>query len=103
MILDPQRAPLVKQAFELYATGLHTRQKVLEMMHAAGLRMVNGKKVSAQTFDQILRKPVFAGWLQVNGWSERRRGDFEPLVNQEIFDAVQAVLDGKRAIVTPPS
>ena len=100
LILDPERGPLVKQAFELYATGLHTRKKVLEMISVAGLRTANGKRVSAQTFDQILRKPVFAGWLQVNGWGERRRGDFEPLVSQEIFDTVQALLNGKRMAVT---
>jgi hypothetical protein len=29
------------------------------------------------------------------------RGDFEPLVRQEIFDAVQALLNGKRASVVP--
>ena len=101
LIQDPERGSLVKHAFELYATGLHTKQKVLEMINAAGLRTVNGKRVSPQTFEQMLRKPVFAGWLQVNGWGERRRGDFEPLVSQEIFDTVQALLDGKRASVTP--
>jgi len=58
-------------------------------------------RLSAQTFEQMLRKPVFAGWLQVNGWGERRRGDFEPLVSQEIFDTVQALLAGKRMSVTP--
>jgi hypothetical protein len=29
------------------------------------------------------------------------RGDFEPLVSQEIFDTVQALLSGKRVSVTP--
>lgn len=101
LIQDPERGLLVKQAFELYATGLHTRQRVLEMINAAGLRTASGKRVSMQTFEQLLRKPVFAGWLQVKDWGERRRGDFEPLVRQEIFDTVQALLDGKRVSVTP--
>ena len=101
LIQDPERGALVKQAFELYATGLHTRQKVLEMVNAAGLRTANGKRVSAQTFDQMLRKPVYAAWLAVEGWGERVRGDFEPLVSQETFDTVQALLSGKRVSVTP--
>lgn len=54
LIQDSERGPLVKQAFELYATGIHTKQKVLEMINAAGLRTVNGKKVSQQTFEQML-------------------------------------------------
>ena len=98
---DPERGLLVKQAFEFYATGVHTKQKVLEMVTAAGLRTRHGKLVSKQTFDQLLRKPVYAGWIQVEGWGERVRGDFEPLVSQEIFDTVQALLSGKRVSVAP--
>ena len=101
LIHDPERAPLIRQAFEMYATGLHTKQKVLEMINAAGLRTVKGAKVSQQTFEQMLRKPVYAGWLVVDGWGERTRGDFEPLVSQELFDCVQAVLSGKRMSVMP--
>jgi site-specific DNA recombinase len=101
LIQDPVRGPLVKHAFELYSTGLHTKRKVLEMINAAGLRTANGKLISAQTFEKLLHKPVFAGWLQVKDWGERRRGDFEPLVSQEIFDTVQALLNGKRMSVTP--
>lgn len=101
LIHDPERAPLVKQAFELYATGLHTKQKVHEMINAAGLRTAKGNRVSQQTFWDMLRNPVYAGWLVVKGWGERKRGDFEPLVSQELFDRVQAVLSGKRVSIMP--
>jgi site-specific DNA recombinase len=101
LIHDPDRASRVKQAFEFYASGIHTKQQVLEMVTAAGLRTRHGKPVSKQTFDHLLRKPVYAGWIQVDCWHERVRGDFEPLVSQEIFDTVQAVLSGKRVSVTP--
>ena len=101
LLHDPKCGTLMKQAFELYGTGLHTTQKVLDMMTAAGLRTQHGKPVPKQTFNQLLKKPVYAGWLQVNGWGERVRGDFEPLVSQEVFDTVQAVLSGKRGSLTP--
>ncbi len=101
LVHDPERGPLVKQAFELYATGLHTKQKVLEIVIAAGLQTKAGKPISKQTFHAMLTKPVYAGWIQVDGWGERVRGDFEPLVSQELFDTVQALLNGKRANVTP--
>lgn len=91
----------MKQAFELCATGLHTKQKVREIVDAAGLRTANGNRVSQQTFWDMLHKPVYAGWLVVKGWGERTRGDFEPLVNQEVFDCVQAVLSGRRISIMP--
>jgi site-specific DNA recombinase len=101
LIHDPKRGPLVKQAFELFATGGHTARKVLDIVTAAGLLTKHGKPVSAQTFCQMLRKPIYAGRLVVKGWGECKRGDFEPLVSQNIFDRVQALLDGKLVSVTP--
>jgi len=101
LIADPERGPLVRQAFELFSTGLHTKQKVLEMINTAGLRTINGTKVSGQTFEQILRKPVYAGWVVVSDWSERQRGDFEPIVSEEVFERVQALLNGRCVSVMP--
>ena len=65
------------------------------------MRTQRGKPVPKQTFNQLLRKPVYNGWLQVDGWGERVRGDFEPLVTQRVFDTVQALLRGKRGSLTP--
>jgi site-specific DNA recombinase len=101
LIEDPQRGPLVRRAFELYATGLHSKQKVLETVTAAGLLSQKGKPISKQTFHAMLEKPVYAGWIHVEGWGARARGDFEPLVTQELFDTVQAILSGKRVSVAP--
>jgi hypothetical protein len=36
--LDPDRAPLVRRAFELVAAGTHTRTEVLAVVSATGLR-----------------------------------------------------------------
>lgn len=101
LVPDPVRAPLVRQAFELYATGLHTMQDVLKIVTAAGLRTRKGKPVPKQTLNQLLRKPVFAGWIEVPGWSERTRGDFEPIVTENVFETVQARLSGKRVSLAP--
>lgn len=102
LIHDPERGPLVKQAFELYSTGRYTIPKLVEILSAAGLRTLKGKPVSKQTLHQLLAKPVYAGWLKVTSWGgEPVRGNFAPLVEQELFDAVQAVLSGKRAKLAP--
>lgn len=101
VIPDPDRAALLQKAFDLMATGLHTKRDVLRIVTNEGLRTRKGKRVAPQTFDQLLRKPIYAGWLNVTKWGVRTRGNFEPLVSEEIFNRVQAVLDGKRLTVTP--
>lgn len=53
---DPSSAPLVREAFELYATGRYTKIQVLKIISDKGLETKRGQKLTAQTFDAILRK-----------------------------------------------
>ena len=98
---DPEVAPLVLQAFELFATGSYPKARVLETVTALGLRTRRGKKVSPQEFDRILRNPLYEGRMVVPGWGVDCRGDFEPIVSREMFRTVQAILSGRRPLVTP--
>ena len=102
LIPDPDRAGFVRKAFDLCATGLHTKRDVLRIVTNEGLRTVrSNKRVTPQTFDRVLRNPIYAGWLLSFDGSVRTRGSFEPLVTDETFNRAQAVLDGKRLSVTP--
>lgn len=99
---DPERAPLVARAFEIYGTGLHSRRRVLEMVTAEGLRTVRDEKVSPQTFEKMLRNEIYAGTMTVPTWGPQRwPGAFEPIISQEVFGRVQAVLSGKALTATP--
>jgi len=63
--IDPERGPLVLQAFELAATGDLTKANILAAVTAAGLRTRQGKPLVIQTLNGMLRRPVYAGWLRV--------------------------------------
>jgi hypothetical protein len=45
---DPARAPLVRRAFEEYATGRFTKQQLLQQVTAWGLRNRRGQPLSSQ-------------------------------------------------------
>lgn len=99
---DPATAHLVRAAFELYAKGTETKADVLRAVTAMGLRTRRGRPLAMQTFEAMLRKPLYAGVLSVPKWDiEGVRGGFEAIVSPETFDEVQAVLDGRRISVTP--
>ncbi len=101
IVPDPQRAHLITHAFETYATGLLSKQQVLEAVTRLGLTTRSGKRVSPQTFGQLLRKPIYAGILEVRAWGIRQPSNATSLVSRETFDRVQALLDGKRTTVEP--
>jgi DNA invertase Pin-like site-specific DNA recombinase len=102
IIPDPQRAPLVRKAFELIATGRHRKSDVLQQITAMGLRTRRNKPLSPQTFHALLQKPVYCGWIRLSdAMDERFRGLHEALVSEQLFDEVQRVLKGKKPSIVP--
>jgi site-specific DNA recombinase len=103
LLPDRDRAPLVSQAFELFATALYTKEQVRGRMNALGLRSAHGRPLSSETFDRMLRNPRYAGVLEVDGWDITAEGDFRPLVTVEVFRRVQEILAGRRVSITARS
>ena len=101
LVFDPVRAPLIRQAFELIATGLHSQREVLDQVTTLGLRTRLGQPVPMQTFHSILRNELYAGWIVVKTWNARVRGNFEPIVDQDLFLIAQEFLDVRCKTITP--
>lgn len=99
LIADPERAPMIQKAFDLYATGAETKASVMRTVTLLGLKTQAGRKLTPQTFEKLLRNPLYAGWIVIPTWNLRERGSFTPLVNDELFRRVQDILDGKRVAV----
>jgi site-specific DNA recombinase len=101
LMADPERAELVRHAFELYATGLYGKNAVLEMVTRKGLRTRRGRPLSPQTFFKTLTNPVYAGRISIPAWGIEVPGCFDPLIDEDTFLRVQALLAGRRVILRP--
>ncbi len=88
---DPVTAPLVKQAYESILSG-GSISDIAREWNAAGAYGLNGKPWSASTVSLFLRKPRNAGLRDHNG-EIVGAGTWSPLVDEETWRAVQAVLD----------
>src|SRR6059036_2509447 len=64
LVPDPERAPLVKQVFEDFATGRFTKQEVIARMTEAGLRTRRGLVLSPQSFGQMVRNSIYVGRVE---------------------------------------
>ena len=95
-VIDPEKATLVKQAFELYSTGNYSLMALREMLFDHGLRTYGGAKLAKSRLAEILRDPFYYGAMR---WNEvvYSQGAHEALVSKELFDKVQSVLTGKKA------
>ena len=96
LVLDDSKAPLVRQAFELFVTGRFSKREVLDKMLALGLTSRNGRPLTPQSFGNILRNPTYCGRLVSQKWEFSGGGDWRPIVSEATFDQVQALLSGKR-------
>ena len=101
LVHDPDRAELVKRAFEDLATGRYTKQEVIARATAAGLRSRKGLTLSPQSFGQMMRNPIYIGKIESPDYGVSTQGDFEPVVDEATFYRAQAVLDGRVVVVRP--
>ena len=98
---DPQRAPLIRRAFEMVATGSYKLTEVLRTLTREGLTAKNGGPVYAQTFHKMLQQPVYAGWIKSRKSGLTFKGLHLPIIEQALFDTVQRVLRGEKPSIAP--
>lgn len=97
--LDPKRAPLIRWAFEQYATGDYSLTRLQQDLAEQGFttrRTVKWeeKAVSRGQIGLILRDPYYLGMITYKG--QVFPGRHEALVTSELFDRVQRVLDARK-------
>lgn len=102
LMLDPERAPMVRRVFEEYAIERFTKQQVLERSRTWGLTNRRGRPLTSQAIGVLLRNELYAGVVDVTEYGVHgKRGDFEPLISEGLFYRVQAVLSGRAPSTTP--
>lgn len=96
--IDSERAPLIKWAFEQYATGDYTLEQLADELTARGLRTRPTPKQPARPLvrrnvQRLLHNKFYIGIVTWGG--VEYTGTHEPLVSIETFAAVQAVIAGR--------
>ena len=92
---DPMKAPLVKRAFELYATGRYNFDTLGAELHRLGLRNKKGKSVSRSGLGTILSNPFYIGLIRIKSSRQIFPGAHAPLIPKSLFDRVKTILSGK--------
>lgn len=93
MVLDPDRAPLIREAFEHIAHGRLSGDAIAALLKAKGLRGPSGRPLSRSRLYELLRSPAYIGRIESSQGTSV--GDFEPVVDVGTFEAVQRRLDAK--------
>ena len=104
---DPERAPIIRYAFDLLLEDRLTLEGICEALHARGYRYRSGRpfievkkngqrKANTNTLGSIFHNWTYAGWLTskaANIPPKTIRGDWEPIVTTEEFERGLAILE----------
>ena len=93
--LDPDRAPLIKDMFDLYASGRHSLRSLRIEMAQRGLTNAAGRYPSKHLIEGILSNPFYCGVIHIKTTGETYDGAHVPLISAKLFERVQDVKAGK--------
>ena len=97
-VKDPKSWDMVKDAWNLMATGTKSLSEMGKVMTEWGLREIHGKrefKIRTQTADRIFRQKFYSGKLVSATYPEEVKGQHVPMITEELFYKVQAIIDGR--------
>lgn len=93
VVMDGERALLVKRLFEEYSTGLRSIEEIVGMAAGWGLTTRAGKKVMKTTMFTILQNPFYCGDMVLKGAIYPHR--YPALISRALFAKCQDVRLGR--------
>jgi DNA invertase Pin-like site-specific DNA recombinase len=94
-IIDPVTGPLIRLAFDLYASRQHSFATLRAELLKRGLSRRGGGALHPNSLADILHNPFYAGIIFVKASGETFAGVHEPLISASLFKRVQDVLKSK--------
>jgi len=93
--LDPTRAPLVKRAFQLYASRTHSLRSLLAEMQHLGLTPPKSQKLTLCGLETMLNNPFYCGIIHIKRTGMTYNGIHKRLITPALFQRVQDIKSGK--------
>ncbi|MCD8190273.1 MAG: recombinase family protein [Clostridiales bacterium] len=113
LVIDEEQAPMVRELFELYATGEYSMKQIETIFWEKGYRNRNGKKIAHSTMSNMISNPKYKGYYVgnkvkvVDMFTKKQKflpqeewvmfkdetGEIVPaIVSEELWEAANAVL-----------
>ena len=92
--IDDEKAPFVKDVFELYATGQYSYESLAAEMRRRKFMISNCVECGKSNIEDILNNPVYMGDFMWDG-IRYYNGKHEPIVSRELYNFCQRIIKEK--------
>ncbi len=99
---DPRTFDKLQKSWHLMATGTKTLREIADVLTKEGVIQRNGKKMSPQQLQRMFRNKFYAGKVISKKYGQEVQGQHPPMVTEEQFYKVQAILDGRNHNASGP-
>lgn len=101
LIPNDAKADLIKEAFQLYATGRYDKTEVQRILRKKGMTLARNR------FSLMFHNVVYCGKIHIKAQGNEPeqivQGIHEPLVDEVLFEQVQLVAGRKKTILSKPT
>lgn len=97
---DPEKAPLIREMFELYASGQHSLRSLREEMTKRGLRNHRGRPLSLCGIETIINNPFYTGLIVIQRTGQSYAGVHDAIISPTMFKRVQDIKDCRNGKVS---
>ena len=94
---DPYEAPIVKEFFEMYATGNYSILAIQDWLSKKNIVSRHGTGLGHSVICNILNNSFYYGLIRWHGQS--KMGKHKPIITKELFDTCQYVLAKHRSFL----
>lgn len=92
VIVDKERAFLIKKAFVEYSTGSISITELHKKVTQWGLRTKKGRPVALPSFHKTFQNPFYYGVMKVKG--QLYRHNYPPIIDKALFDTCERIRTG---------
>ena len=106
IVKDQEAFEKMRDAWILMATGTKTLKEMADILNKQGLKGgIPGRKnyeLRPQTVDRIFRNKFYTGKIVSKKYGVEVQGQHPPMITEELFYRVQAVIDGRNTNIATP-
>lgn len=93
MVLDEERAPIIKEMFERSGLRSESGRTIKKWLDSSGFRTKAGKQLSLSQIYRILTNPFYYGYFTYPHDGPLYKGLHEPIISKELFENVRSRID----------